>query len=163
MKACAFTGHRRIESRHMQKLPELVLRAVQYAYDNGCRKFITGGAIGFDTLAAREVIKFRISHPDVSLVLALPCIEQDAKWNSAQKNAYSFTLAVADEVIYTSEVYTKNCMAIRNRYLADKADLLIAYVGRSNSGAAQTVRMAESMNKRIYNLYPTVVKTLRED
>lgn len=160
---CSFTGHRQIEPDRRDILVGLLGRAIEYAYSEGCRTFITGGAIGFDTLAAKEVIRFRMNHSDVRLVLALPCIEQDAKWNSAQKNAYSFTLAVADEVIYTSEVYTKNCMAIRNKYLADKADLLIAYVGRSNSGAAQTVRMAESMNKRIYNLYPTVVKTLRED
>lgn len=153
MKACAFTGHRRIESRHVQKLPELVLRAVQYAYDNGCRKFITGGAIGFDTLAAREIIKFRISHPDVSLVLALPCTNQDEHWSPSQRDAYSYTLSVADEVIYISDEYTETCMKERNLYLAEKSDILIAYVSRSASGAGQTVRMANRLGREIYNLY----------
>jgi len=153
MKACAFTGHRRIESRHIQKLPELVLRAVQYAYDNGCRKFITGGAIGFDTLAAREIIKFRISHPDVSLVLALPCTNQDEHWSPSQRDAYSYTLSVADEVIYISDEYTETCMKERNLYLAEESDILIAYVSRSASGAGQTVRMANRLGREIYNLY----------
>ena len=155
---CSFTGHRHIEPEHRAKLIELLGRAIEYAYSEGCRTFMTGGAIGFDTLAAREVIRFRIAHSDVRLILALPCIEQDAKWNDTQKNSYNFTLSVADEVVYTSESYTKTCMAERNRYLAENADILIAYSGKTNSGSAQTVRMAERLGKRTYNLYPTLHK-----
>ena len=160
---CSFTGHRQIEPQYRDAVVALLSRAIDYSYREGCRTFITGGAVGFDTLAAREVIRFRMSHPDVRLILALPCVEQDAKWSDAQKSAYNFTLAAADEVVYTSECYTKECMAERNRYLAQRADVLIAYSGRTNSGAAQTVRMAEKMNKRVYNLYPTVVKTIGKD
>ena len=157
---CSFTGHRKIEPETRERLVGLLGRAIEYAYNEGCRTFITGGALGFDTLAAREVIRFRMSHTDVRLVLALPCVEQDSKWSETQKSAYNFTLSAADEVIYTSETYTNHCMAERNRYLADRADILIAYCGRTNSGAAQTVRMAEKMNKRIYNLYPTILKIM---
>ena len=156
---CSFTGHRQIAEHIRSGLIDLIARAIEYAYSEGCRDFICGGALGFDTLAAREVIRFRMIHSDVRLILALPCFEQDAMWSEAQKNAYGFTLCAADEVVYTSESYTKDCMAKRNGFLADKADIIIAYVGRSNSGAAQTVRMAKKLNKRIYNLYPTLNKS----
>lgn len=152
---CSFTGHRQIARECRGELVSLLGRAVEYAYSEGCRCFMCGGAIGFDTLAARAVINFRMAHSDISLILVLPCIEQAAKWNSAQKNSYNFTLELADEVIYTSEVYTKGCMAERNRYLAKNCDILIAYSGKSNSGSAQTIRMAEKYGKRIYNLYNT--------
>ena len=137
MQTCSFTGHRRIMPQHSDKLPVLLARAISYAYENGCRTFIAGGAIGFDTLAAREVIRFRISHPDVTLKLALPCVNQEVSWTEAQKSAYSYTLASADEIIYISEEYTDTCMKERNRYLAEHADILIAYVSRSASGAGQ--------------------------
>ena len=153
MKTCAFTGHRRIEPSHAKALPELIFRAVNYAYENGCREFIAGGAVGFDTLAAREVIKFRISHPEVKLILALPCVNQGEHWSSGQKSAYSYTLSMADEVIYISEEYTDTCMKERNRYLAEEADLLIAYLSHSASGAGQTVRMAKTRGVQVYNLY----------
>lgn len=155
---CSFTGHRQIEPERRSALIDLLVRAIEYAYGEGCRDFICGGALGFDTLAAREVIRFRMTHSDARLILALPCIEQDLKWSEAQKSAYGFILSAADEVIYVSDSYTKTCMAERNRFLAERCDILIAYAGRSNSGAAQTVRMAEQMNKRIYNLYPTLHK-----
>ena len=153
MKTCSFTGHRRIAPSHEKRLRELLFRAVNYAYDNGCRRFITGGALGFDTLAAREVIKFRISHSDVSLVLALPCVNQDEHWSEEQRGAYSYTLSMADEVIYISEEYTDTCMKERNLYLATEADILIAYASRYASGAGQTVRMAKELGKQVYNLY----------
>lgn len=150
---CSFTGHRQIAPEKRSAIINLLARAVEYAYSEGCRTFMCGGALGFDTLAAREIIRFRMTHTDMRLVLALPCTEQDAKWSESQKNSYNYTVAAADEVIYVSDVYTKTCMAERNRLLAESCDILIAYVGRSASGAAQTVRMAERLGKRIYNLY----------
>lgn len=155
-KVCAFTGHRQIEKSHVKNISALVLRAIEYAYGEGCRTFITGGALGFDTLAAREVIRFRMSHQDVTLRLALPCSNQDRSWTEEQRERYFHTLAEADEIVYLSDEYTKDCMKRRNDYLATSADILIAYVNRSRSGAAQTVRMAERLSKKVYNLYPTL-------
>ncbi len=156
---CSFTGHRQIKNEHKKELSSLVLKAINYAYSKGVRTFMCGGAVGFDTYAAREVINFRISHPEVSLILVLPCIEQDRLWSEAERDAYSYTLSVANEVIYVSDEYTKDCMRKRNARLASEADILISYVANSRSGAAQTVRMAEKLGKEIYNLYPTLEKT----
>ena len=63
---------------------------------------------------------------------------------------------MADEVVYISEEYTETCMKERNRYLAEEADIIVAYVSRYASGAGQTVRMAKSLGKQVYNLYPAI-------
>ena len=162
-KVCSFTGHRTIKSGHRNKISSLLARAVEYAYKEGCRDFLSGGAVGFDTLAAREVIRFRMSHSGVRLVLVLPCINQDEKWSEADRNSYEYILNAADEVIYVSDEYTDTCMRERNFKLASTADILIAYLSRNNSGAAQTVRMAEKMGKEIYNLYPTLEKETQNE
>lgn len=156
MHSCAFTGHRKIEDRHKEKIENLLSRAVAFAYENGCRIFITGGALGFDTLAAKEVIRFRMSHPDVRLHVVLPCKGQSDSWSSYQINLYEYTLFNADEIEYVSEEYTSTCMRDRNKRLVDLCDMMIAYVSRPYSGAAQTVRMASNEGKVIYNLYPSL-------
>lgn len=156
MRACSFTGHRRIKPEHKRALLELLARAVNYAYENGCREFFTGGAIGFDTEAARAVIRFRIAHPDVRLILLLPCQNQDDGWSDSQRDSYGYILRAADEIRYTSDYYHDGCMKIRNQALVDSCDILIAYLSDSRSGAGQTVRMAEKRGKTVYNLYPTV-------
>ncbi len=155
-KGCSFTGHRIIKSEHRGEIANLVLRAIEYAYGKGCKNFYAGGAIGFDTIAAKEVIRFRISHPDVRLILMLPCINQDEKWNENDKALYRYTLGEADEIIYISDVYTPTCIKERNMRLAESGDIVIIYVGRRNSGSAQTAAMAERLGKEIYNLYPTL-------
>ena len=156
MKACSFTGHRSIKQEHKAALPALLGRAIAYAYDNGCRVFYAGGAVGFDTEAARAVIKFRIEHPDAALVLLLPCVNQGERWSAEQLSVYEYTLSVANEVEYISEEYNSSCLRERNMELASRCDMLIAYVERTNSGAAQTVRMAKSLGKTVYNLYPAL-------
>jgi len=156
MKSCAFTGHRKIEERYRGRIEDLLLRAISFAYSEGCRTFITGGALGFDTLAAREVIRFRLSHPDARLLIVIPCKNQSESWSSSQISLYEYTLINADEVEYIADIYTDGCMKERNQRLADLSDMMIAYVNRPYSGAAQTVRMAAKDGKPVYNLYPTL-------
>ena len=155
-KVCAFSGHRIIKPEHRNGISSLIGRAIGYAYSRGCRVFISGGALGFDTLAAREVIKFRISHPDARLLLYLPCVNQDEQWSERDRNNYQYILNASDEILYLCDEYVDGCMKERNLRLAEKADILIAYVSRSNSGTGQTVRMAEKLGKEIYNLYPSL-------
>ena len=156
MKFCAFTGHRKIEDRHKIKIESLLSRAIKYAYENGCRTFITGGALGFDTLAAKEIIRFRLSHPDVRLSIILPCKNQSEAWSRSQISLYEYTLANADEIEYVADEYTDGCMKERNSRLAHRCDMMIAYVFKPYSGAAQTVRMADRLGKTVYNLYPSL-------
>lgn len=156
MQACAFTGHRKIEERHKGKIEDILSRAIAFAYEGGCRVFLTGGALGFDTLAAGEVIRFKLSHPDVCLRIILPCRNQSDSWSPSSVSLYEYTLSNADEIEYVCDEYRDDCMKERNQRLADECDMMIAYVSRSYSGAAQTVRMASKAGKIIYNLYPSL-------
>jgi uncharacterized phage-like protein YoqJ len=153
---CAFTGHRKIAPEHREKLTSVLQNAIAHAYDLGCREFVAGGALGFDTEAAREVIRFRLTHPDVSLILFLPCIEQDASWSDRQRSLYNYTLNCANEVRYISESYDPDCMRRRNYAMAEGCDIMIAYVNSPRSGSAQTVRRARELGREIYNLYPII-------
>lgn len=153
MNSCSFTGHRKIEYSRIAPLEELLGRAVDYAYSQGCRSFYCGGAIGFDTMAAKAVLEKRIFHRDIRLIIVMPCEEQTLGWSDRNKDIYDYILSEADECICISKEYTKSCMRERNLYLAERCDMLVAYVGRNNSGSSQTLRFAESLGKTVYNLY----------
>ena len=153
--SCAFTGHRVVIPEHRDIVMQRLSRAVEYVYSRGCRVFYCGGAIGFDTLAAREVIRFATLHQDVSLKLVLPCVNQDERWNERQQDAYYYVLRNAESVEYVSEEYTTDCMRRRNARLAELGDVLIAYLYRDGSGSSQTVRMAKRLGKEVYNISPS--------
>ena len=97
-----------------------------------------------------------LSHPDVIFRIILPCKNQADSWTEAQISLYEYTLANADEIEYVCDTYTDSCMKERNMRLAEECDMMIAYVSRPFSGAAQTVRMASKAGKVIYNLYPSL-------
>lgn len=85
--------------------------------------FYCGGALGFDTLAAQAVLKARRFHPQVKLILALPCRDQAEQWRETDRLFYESIKRRADEVVYLSEHYTRGCMFERNRYMVDHSDV----------------------------------------
>ena len=157
---CSFTGHRNVKPEHKEELSRRLAKAVEYLYSRGVRIFYAGGAVGFDTMASAEVIRFRLSHPSVELRLMLPCTNQDEFWNDIQRSRYEYILANANSVEYVTNDYEKGCMQKRNRRLAEVCDVLVAYVYRTGSGSSQTVNLAKNMGKTVYNISPNVEQFL---
>ncbi len=153
MNTCSFTGHRDIPRELHSTLDGLLTRAVEYLYAQGVRSFCIGGAVGFDTLAAKAVIRLKLKHRDARLIMVLPCQDQDGSWQTRDKEIYSYILANADEIEYVCDSYSRGCMKKRNQRLVDMCDVLVAYSYKERSGSAQTVRMALSEGKTVYNLY----------
>lgn len=149
---CCFTGHRVISKNNAASLKEKLNNELRELIGSGINTFVTGGALGFDTLAALTVLKLREEFPEINLILALPCKTQTAKWTQAQKNAYNDILAKADYTIYLSENYTPECMLRRNRFMVDNSSVVIAYLSRPFGGTAYTVSYAFDQGKKIINI-----------
>ncbi len=151
-ETCCFTGHRIIRSEDIDTIKNNLKRAVASLYKGGIRRFISGGAIGFDTLASRAVLSAREEFPDILLVLALPCREQDRLWNAAQKAEYAEILGSADEVIYVSENYSPECMLRRNRYMVDRSSAAVVYIQYPRGGTVYTVNYALDSGLKVINI-----------
>lgn len=150
---CSFTGHRDIvcdPSELMKRLDEAVRNAVA----NGYTRFVAGGALGFDTMAARAVLSLREEDPRITLHLILPCKNQDKYWDDWQKKEYLSILEAADSHEYICELYTRYCMAKRNEAMVNASSLVIAYYnGEAKGGTAMTVRYAKKKDTQIINLF----------
>lgn len=102
--------------------------------------FSTGGALGFDTLAAEAVLGLRQEFPGIRLILVLPCRDQTRGWKQENIIRYNRIRAEANKVVYTSEYYAPGCMYKRNRYLIDNSQVCIAYCTRSTGKTARSER-----------------------
>ncbi len=149
---CCFTGHRNIEPSEIGLTEEAVLLQTERLICEGYRYFYTGGALGFDTLAARCVLRLRIDYPDIRLILVLPCIEQTRGWKPYDIAMYEDIKANCDEFIYSSLHYFRGCMHVRNRYLVDSSSVCISYLLKDTGGTAYTVDYANSKNLRVINV-----------
>ena len=151
-KTCSFTGHRQIFHIHAESLPSILEQIILKVFNSGYIWFQSGGALGFDLLAADTVISLRRSIPDIKLRMILPCRNQAERWRASDRAHYNNVISLADDVIFMQESYTPYCMHERNRALADTSSLLISYLTNNHGGTAYTVRYAESKSKKIINI-----------
>ena len=152
-KALCFTGHRVIAADKSDRLSELVHHAVLIYIRRGYEYFLTGGAFGFDTLAAECIARLKSEGHNIKLILVLPCRDHTSKWKNATNiRAFERTLKAADDVIYTSEEYTEGCMQIRNRFLVDNSNACVAYKVTDRGGTGYTCRYAKKQGIELVNL-----------
>ena len=159
MNTCAFTGHRSQKLKYLNKpddercmrLKERLNEAVEYVIScNGVTKFLSGMALGVDMLAAEAVLEVRESNPQLTLECVLPCADQSIKWSKKERDRYEKILSLCDKIVTLQEAYTSDCMQKRNRYMVDKADIIIAVWDKHiNGGTAKTVEYARSINKPV--------------
>lgn len=140
-----FSGHRILKDPKSEIEAKLEI-AIRECIDSGSEVFMTGGALGVDTLAAWTVIRLKTEYPHIQLVLALPCPteEQSIKWTAKQKNEYQQIIEQADEVRILSDVYTKDCMLERNDYMVDNSSKMVYYLRYNRGGTKHTVKYAQS-------------------
>ena len=138
-KICAFTGHREIPAKDMTRILAQLDGMISKLIDEGYTEFRCGGAQGFDTMAALNVLEAKKRAPHIKLALYLPCKNQTRGWKLTDKKAYEVVLANADSVKYCSENYYSGCMHARNRAMIDGSDTCVAYCTSSHGGTAYTL------------------------
>ena len=145
-KICCFTGHRKIKKNEFDLVQSKLKENIVQLIESNVTIFICGGALGFDTLAALEVLEQKKSNKNIQLVMALPCKEQCKNWKEKDKIIYKNIMQKADKITYVSEEYSNGCMLKRNRYMIDNSNYCICYLRYTKSGIAYTVNYAKNNN-----------------
>ena len=148
---CAFTGHRPQKLKYFYdenaseylKLKETLRGVIEKKIEEGIDTFFTGMALGVDMLAAEAVLEVKKTHSDITLIAVIPCVGQENKWSEENRKKYASLVLRCDSVVTISERYNRACMHIRNRYLVDRADSMIAVWDGSPGGTGGTVALAE--------------------
>ncbi|MCI9157114.1 MAG: DUF1273 domain-containing protein [Lawsonibacter sp.] len=151
-KTCCFTGHRQIPAREVEEVKKRLETTVSSLYRRGVCCYGAGGALGFDTLAALTVLRLRAVHPDIKLILVLPCLTQAKNWSKADQIQYERIKAQANKVVYTSQEYFPGCMHRRNRHLVEHSGTCVCYLTRQSGGTAYTVDYARAQGLEIINV-----------
>ena len=152
-RTVCFTGHRDIEKAETveKQLPGIVDNLICKGYD--C--FLTGGARGFDALAAQTILDFKAVHPQITLRLALPFpspYEIENGWSEEDIESYYTILYAADEVVYLAQQYKRGLYYQRDRYMIDNAAACVAYQRRKTGGTAYTVNYAKEQGIKLIML-----------
>lgn len=149
---CCFTGHRAIAYIHEERLPGVIERHIRKLVANGVYRFVTGGALGFDTMAAKAVLKAREKNERISLIVIAPYAGQADSWGDNDRFEYERIRNAADDFICLEAGYSKSCMRRRNHAMVDMSSVCIAYLLHDKSGTSQTADYAAQSGLKVINL-----------
>lgn len=159
MKTVCVTGHRpaklpwgyKKEGPDYDEYIESLACTIADYLENGYDHFITGMALGVDMDFAETVIQFREHYDlDVKLECAIPCPNQTLKWSPAETARYKAILDKADKVTLVNDHYFRACMLVRNDYMVDHSDLVLAiWNGEQSGGTWHTIQYAKAKGKQV--------------
>jgi len=116
---------------------------------------ISGMALGIDTLWARLAIK-----NDIKLIAAIPFENQDVMWVEKSRKIYHDLLSKAWNVVNVSGQtrYKPEYMQMRNEWMVDKCDILVAVWNGSKGGTGNCVQYAQRVGKKMIRIDPSEIK-----
>ncbi len=115
---------------------------------------ISGMALGWDQALAQAAV-----NKNIPFIAAVPFFGQESMWPKESQEQYTNLLKQADDIVYVCDKgYAPWKMQVRNEYMVDKCDWLLALWDGSFGGTANCLNYARKQNKpirNVWNLYKT--------
>ncbi len=142
-----FCGHS--DFRKNEEYENRVLGFLEEKVGDKAAEMYLGGYGGFDEFAYDCCRKYKETHPNITLIFVTPYMTVEYQQNHLeyQKTRY-------DSILYPSieDKPLRFAISYRNKYMIEKADIVIAYVTHDWGGAYTTYKHAKRKGKVIYNL-----------
>ncbi len=163
--AVCFTGHRTLNYKYIDTdvwpnltepwlyVWEPLTRIIAQLSYKGHTTFISGGALGFDMLAALGVIALKRTGMSLKLTIALPFDGHNSNWKSKSSvSLMNGILTAADNIVYVSSPpYAAWKMQVRNQWMVDNSTEHVALHKPGSSGG--TLNCINSILKTRHTLY----------
>lgn len=168
----SFTGHRPKYFDNYSKTRLDIYWELYFICDKlankGITKYITGGATGVDTIAFHVINNLKSKYPAIVNAIAVPYRDQANSWNPSDKENYFNILGLSDALIYVDTLsnyrnpdyiegeHEVNKLHVRNKYMVDNSQMVIAVYNGQPSGTGNCVNYAKKHknNKMILQLNP---------
>ena len=147
----AGTGHRpnKLGGYNNESFLTLVSIAENWLHENKPTKVISGMAQGWDQALAQAAINCKIP-----FIAAIPFEGQETKWSERGQRYFKRLLEKAESVTYVCDKgYSPHKMQIRNEWMVDNCDLVLAMWDGTNGGTGNCVNYIKKMNRDMINLY----------
>ena len=139
-KICCFCGHREILAEDCRrKTANIITYLIEH---EGVTTFYSGHMDEHDRLCEDCVVSAKNKYENIRLCWVAPYL--------TAKN-YGYRSGIFDEIIIPDlgGVHYKRAITMRNRYMADKADIMLCYIERDYGGAYEMMKYANKTGIRI--------------
>lgn len=144
--ACCGFGHR-VLYRDIKNEMQMI---VEYLVEKkGVTVFYTGGMGEFDDLFIKVVRQCKIKK-GIQLILVMPYLTQEMQ-NRKEYYEEQFDEIIIPEICSTA--YYKQAITLRNRWMIEQSEFVVAGVCRDFGGAYSALQYAERKGKEIIDAY----------
>jgi len=157
-KVVCFTGHRPVkiggyDPRHPMRVRvrEELKTAIAHMAEIGVVDFISGMALGVDTDAAELVCD-----AGLNLHAAVPFDSHGSTWPimAQRKNQQLLNRAASVTIVSPGVPYSPALLDVRNHWMADRSDAVVAVWDGTPGGTANMVRYVERLGIPIIRIEP---------
>ena len=140
-----FIGHR--DTRITEKLKKEVRTHLRNFINLNVKTFYCGGMGAFDNLCAELLKELKEEFPHIKRYLVVPYLDNNFLRIAQELVSTNYY----DEILYPpiENVFPKYAILARNKYMIDKADLLISFVSQRYGGAYQSFLYAKKKKSSI--------------
>lgn len=112
---------------------------------------ISGMALGIDMIWAELAIDNHIP-----FIAAVPCVGQENLWSDRQQKRYWKLVnhPLCDMKIITASLYTPEVMQIRNQWMVDNCDMMVAVWDGLSGGTGNCVKYAKGVGRKLLIFKP---------
>jgi len=143
MHRCCFTGHRPEKLTASERdIKRALEKEIRQAIADDMTVFISGMARGVDIWAAEIVLELRKAGMPLRLICASPYEGFEKSWSAEWQQRYNTILAEADLVRFICKGYSRACFQIRNEWMVDHSNRVIAVYNGEKGGTNNTIEYA---------------------
>lgn len=171
-KSCAVAGCRptRFKFKYNEdyslckRVKNVMLNQFKRLYDEeNVRRFYVGGTLGVDMWAGEILLRLKetLGYEDIELVVVIPFLGHDEKWDERSKKRLSFLIQHSTEHLVIGKQDCKESYIKRNCYMIDHADYLVAVCDKDYSlqyKEIQMVKYAKEKKIPIVYIHPDTTK-----
>lgn len=147
----AGTGHRpnKLGGYSQGVTNKLIQLAKTSLTEDKVTKVISGMALGWDMALAEAAIEL-----DIPFIAAVPFFGQEKMWPKESQERYHRILEKAEDIIYVCDKgYAPWKMQIRNEWMVNNCDTVLALWDGSKGGTGNCIQYANKTNKPIQNIW----------
>lgn len=140
-------------------LRDVMFHETEKTVQLGYRRFLCGFTAGVDLIFAETVLELRRKYPEITLESVLAYENEAASWEECTRERYYRLLGYCDREHLLQTRFTTGCLARRNRYLIDHANMLLAVSDGLLGNPLQAIHYAAVSGKSTLCISPSTLLT----
>lgn len=151
---CFFVGNRELPAYRIKMIRQQVKDTIDELMGEGIKFFFVSGEPGFETLAAEEIVRYRMHYPDsgIQLIFIPPTQEQRMEMSPQELRKAEALRWTADQVFDLTSYPELQDDKLRRKWMVECSSACVTYFSRIRDCSSDTIQYAQQRGLHIVHI-----------